>query len=266
MRFALFAALICAGLGTAALLPGRFSRAQTAPVTPVAGYTADLPDYGPAPELTNTAWLNTDRPLRLADLRGQVVLLEMWTFGCYNCVNTLPSVRAWHDLYSSEGLVVIGNHYPEFSYEADFGNVRAALERLEVTWAVGQDNAGAVWSSYNNRYWPTIYLIDKRGHLRYKHIGEGAYATTESNIVELLREDYTPEAQPTATVEPLRSLRVTEVESVNVRAGAGTDTAIIGDIQPGESFVVQGEQAGWYAITYNGQPGYVFGELVTLTP
>ncbi len=259
MRYIIFLLFMVGGAGILALLPAYPGKAQSGSAV----NASDLPDYGLAPELTNSAWLNTERPLRLADLRGQVVLLEMWTYGCYNCVNTLPSIRAWHDLYRDEGLVVIGNHYPEFSYEADFGNVRAALERLEVTWPVAQDNDGAVWSSYNNRYWPTIYLIDKHGHLRYRHIGEGAYATTEAHIQDLLREEYTPEAE--ATAEPLRSLRVTEVESVNVRAGAGTDTAILGSIEPGESFVIEGEQSGWYAIRYNGQPGYVFGDLVSVT-
>jgi thiol-disulfide isomerase/thioredoxin len=242
-------------------------KAQATPPTAEPGptdYRSPLPDLGPAPELTNAAWLNSERPLRLADLRGQVVLLEMWTYGCYNCVNTLPTVRAWHDLYADQGLVVIGNHYPEFAYEADFGNLRAAIQRLDVTWPVAQDNDGAVWSSYNNRYWPTLYLIDKRGHLRYSRIGEGAYATTEANLQDLLREDYTLEST-VPTTEPFQSVQVADVDSVNVRAGAGTDTAIVGSIKPGESFVVQGEQTGWYAILYNGEIGYVFGELVDVT-
>jgi thiol-disulfide isomerase/thioredoxin len=147
-----------------------------------------LPDLGPAPELTAETWLNTEHPLRLADLGGKVVLLEMWTFGCINCQRVIPHLQAWHDSYASQGLVVIGNHYPEFAYERDPDELGQALERLGVTYAVSQDNDGATWRAYGNRYWPTLYLIDKRGRLRYQHIGEGAYSGTESAIQSLLAE------------------------------------------------------------------------------
>jgi thiol-disulfide isomerase/thioredoxin len=149
-----------------------------------------LRDSGPAPELTNEVWLNTDRPLRLADLRGKVVLLDMWTFGCINCQHVIPSLIGWHDTYSSQGLVVIGNHFPEFGYEEDLGNLKDALVRLDVPYAVAQDNDGKTWRAYRNHYWPTLYLIDKRGHLRYQHIGEGAYQETEAAIQALLAEKY----------------------------------------------------------------------------
>jgi len=87
-------------------------------------------------------------------------------------------------------LVVIGNHYPEFSYEEDLDNLKNAIERFEIEYAVAQDNDRATWSAYNNRYWPTLYLIDKQGHLRYTHIGEGAYDETETAIQALLAESY----------------------------------------------------------------------------
>ncbi len=148
----------------------------------------ELPDLGPAPELTNQVWLNADGPLRLADLRGHVVLLDMWTFGCINCQRVIPYLREWHDTYSDQGLVVIGNHYPEFDYERDLENLKEALVRLEVTYPVAQDNDRATWGAYNNRYWPTLYLIDKAGHIRYTHIGEGRYAETEAAIQALLAE------------------------------------------------------------------------------
>lgn len=149
-----------------------------------------LRDFGPAPELTNTTWLNTDTPLRLANLRGKVVLLEMWTFECVNCRNTLPTVKSWYKTYASQGLVVIGNHYPEFAYEADLNNLKAAVKDLGILYPVAQDNAGATWQAYKNNYWPTIYLIDKFGHIRYVHIGEGAYDLTESAIQNLLAQAY----------------------------------------------------------------------------
>jgi hypothetical protein len=105
-------------------------------------------------------------------------------------MNVIPSLRGWHEEYSAEGLVVIGNHYPEFSYEEDLDNLKEAIVRLDVPYAVAQDNEGATWRAYRNRYWPTLYLIDKRGHIRYQHIGEGAYEQTEAAIQALLAESY----------------------------------------------------------------------------
>ena len=100
----------------------------------------------------------------------------------------IPSLRGWHNEYSDDGLVIIGNHYPEFSYEEDLDNLKEALVRLEIPYAVAQDNDGATWRAYKNQYWPTLYLIDKQGHIRYVHIGEGRYAETEENIKALLLE------------------------------------------------------------------------------
>lgn len=166
---------------------------QTAPQPPAdssMSNLASLPDLGPAPELSNETWLNVDAPLRLADLRGKVVLLEMWTFGCINCQHVMPSLKEWHSKYASEGLVIIGNHYPEFNYEADLANLQDAISRYGIEYAVAQDNDGATWRSYKNSYWPTLYLIDKQGHIRYVHIGEGRYTETEENIEALLGEEY----------------------------------------------------------------------------
>lgn len=165
------------------------------PAAPQADVVVNFPnlmlkDFGLAPELTNTIWLNVDQPLRLAALRGKVVLLEMWTFNCINCQHVMPSLKAWHEKYSGQGLVVIGNHYPEFSYEADLGNLKQAIERFQIPYAVAQDNDGVTWRAYHNSYWPALYLIDKTGHIRYTHVGEGAYQETESAIAALLTEPY----------------------------------------------------------------------------
>ena len=153
-------------------------------------FRADLPDLGAAAELNNEVWLNTDRPLRLNELRGKVVLLDMWTFGCINCRNVIPSLRDWYGKYTDQGLVVIGNHFPEFDYERDLNNLKEALTRLDVPYAVAQDNDGGTWRAYRTRYWPTLFLIDKQGHVRYTQIGEGAYAQTEQAIQDLLKETY----------------------------------------------------------------------------
>jgi len=83
---------------------------------------------------------------------------------------------------------VIGNHFPEFKYEQDLDNLKQAVADLDIPYAVAQDNQGETWRAYNNRYWPTLYLIDKNGHLRYVHIGEGAYTDTENAIQALLAE------------------------------------------------------------------------------
>ena len=152
--------------------------------------SGSLPDLGLAPELTNDIWLNADAPLRLADLRGKVVLLEMWTFGCINCQNVMPSLKEWHANYKGQGLVIIGNHYPEFSFEEDLDNLKEAIARFDIQYPVAQDNDGATWRAYNNHYWPALYLIDKQGHIRYVHIGEGRYKETEENIKALLEETY----------------------------------------------------------------------------
>lgn len=102
----------------------------------------------------------------------------------------IPSLREWHNKYASQGLVVIGNHYPEFAYERDLDNLKEALVRLDVPYPVAQDNDRTTWRAYNNHYWPTLYLIDKWGNLRYTHIGEGRYAETEKAIQALLAEPY----------------------------------------------------------------------------
>lgn len=151
---------------------------------------ASLPDLGPAPELTNDTWLNVDAPLRLANLRGKVVIVEMWTFGCINCQNVMPALKEWHNQYKEAGLVIIGNHFPEFSYERDLENLKTAVVQNDIQYAVAQDNNGATWQAYKNIYWPALYLIDKQGRIRYIHIGEGNYKETEQNIQALLAETY----------------------------------------------------------------------------
>lgn len=99
-------------------------------------------------------------------------------------------MREWYEKYKDQGLVIIGNHYPEFSYEADLDNLKQAVIDLNIPYAVAQDNDRKTWSAYKNQYWPTLYLIDKRGHIRYVHIGEGAYDITEAAIQDLLAESY----------------------------------------------------------------------------
>jgi cytochrome c biogenesis protein CcdA/thiol-disulfide isomerase/thioredoxin len=153
--------------------------------------SADLRDYGVAPGFTGLGqWINTpgERPLSMARLRGKVVLIDFWTYSCINCLRTLPHLRAWDRTYRGQGLSIVGVHTPEFAFEHEEGNVRSAVRRLDLDYAVAMDNDFGTWNAFRNRYWPAKYLIDARGHLRYAHFGEGAYDTTESNIRALLAE------------------------------------------------------------------------------
>jgi thiol-disulfide isomerase/thioredoxin len=162
---------------------------QSVPTSPAAtAAQLNLPDLGPAPELENQVWLNTDHPLHIRDLGGKVILLEMWTFDCINCRDVIPSLRGWYQKYSPQGLVIIGNHYPEFDFEKDLANLKEAIQKLDIPYPVAQDNDGKTWSAYHNNYWPTAYLIDKRGHIRFIQIGEGNYEHTEAVIQDLLSE------------------------------------------------------------------------------
>ncbi len=101
-------------------------------------------------------------------------------------------MREWHYKYSPQGLVIIGNHYPEFNTERDLGNLEQAIIDLNIPYVVAQDNDGKTWRAYNNRYWPSLYLIDKWGNIRYRHIGEGRYEETAAAIEALLAEEYNP--------------------------------------------------------------------------
>lgn len=132
----------------------------------------DLPDMGPAPAIENEVWINTETPLSLQTERGKVVLVEFWTFGCINCQRVIPWVKDWHAEFAGPDFEVLSIHYPEFAYEEDYDNVVDATERFEIAYPVAIDNDGRTWSAYHQRYWPTTYLVDRNGRIRYRHIGE----------------------------------------------------------------------------------------------
>jgi cytochrome c biogenesis protein CcdA/thiol-disulfide isomerase/thioredoxin len=147
-----------------------------------------LRDFGPAPEFAGIShWLNA-QPLTIGGLRGQVVLIDFWTYSCVNCLRTLPFLRGWDKAYRDDGLRIVGVHTPEFAFEHELDNVRGAVDRLDLQYAVAIDNDYGTWNAYGNRYWPAKYLIDREGHVRYVHFGEGAYAETERVIRSLLAE------------------------------------------------------------------------------
>jgi cytochrome c biogenesis protein CcdA/thiol-disulfide isomerase/thioredoxin len=145
-----------------------------------------------APAVTDiSAWVNSP-PLTLKQLRGKVVLVDFWTYSCINCLRTLPYLESWDTRYRSKGLVILGVHTPEFSFEHDLGNVRAAVKRLGIKYPVALDNNYGTWNAYHNQYWPADFLIDRTGRIRDYHYGEGAYAQTEQKIRSLLSTSLPP--------------------------------------------------------------------------
>ncbi len=147
-----------------------------------------LEDLGPAPELAGISdWINAE-PLTLASLRGEVVLVHFWTFGCYNCRNVQPYVKAWYGRYKDAGFTVLSVHTPELSFERDIDNVRKAVVDQGVEFPVAFDPDYKTWYGYSNRYWPAFYFVDKGGQIRHEHFGEGDYEGSEQVIRQLLAE------------------------------------------------------------------------------
>jgi cytochrome c biogenesis protein CcdA/thiol-disulfide isomerase/thioredoxin len=173
----------------------------------------DLPDYGQAPAFSGIShWLNTpgDRPLTVRGLRGKVVLIDFWTYSCVNCLRTLPYLESWYRRYAKDGFVIVGVHTPEFAFEHVLSNVRSNAHDLGVRYPVALDNAYGTWNAYGNEYWPAEYLIDRRGHVRHYHFGEGEYEQTEKYIRALLAEPRMklpgaldlPDRTPTGSITP----------------------------------------------------------------
>lgn len=141
-----------------------------------------------APELRDiSGWINAE-PFTLESLRGQVVLVDFWTYTCINCIRTLPYLKDWHEKYAGQGLAIVGVHTPEFDFEKDHENVKMAVAERGLKYRIAQDNDYGTWNAFKNRYWPAKYLVDKDGYIRYTHFGEGAYEETEQKIRELLAE------------------------------------------------------------------------------
>ena len=133
------------------------------------------------------SWLNS-QPLNLEELHGKVVLIDFWTYTCINWRRTLPYINAWSAKYKDQGLVVIGVHTPEFSFEHNQENIHSAIQSMHIGYPVAVDNDYAVWNSFQNQYWPALYLIDAKGEIRFKKFGEGDYQKSELQIQQLLKE------------------------------------------------------------------------------
>jgi len=152
------------------------------------GATGESKPEGPLPPLTGaTAWLNS-APLTPASLRGKVVVIDFWAYSCINCLRAMPYVNAWYRHYKDSGLVVLGIHSPEFAFEKDIDNVRAAVKKFDIQYPVALDNDMTIWKAFSNKFWPAHYFVDAKGQIRGHHFGEGKYAKSEREIRRLLTE------------------------------------------------------------------------------
>lgn len=162
----------------------------------------ELESCGTAPDIMGIdTWLNTPggEGIDLADLRGEVVLIDFWAYSCINCQRSLPHVTAWDAAYRDAGLNVIGIHSPEYAFEKEQRNVEAGINNFGIEYAVGLDNSLSTWTNYRNRYWPATYLVDAEGTVRHIKFGEGGYADTENMIRELLTQANPDVELPAAT-------------------------------------------------------------------
>jgi thiol-disulfide isomerase/thioredoxin len=151
----------------------------------------DKSQFIKAPEFAQVdGYINTynNSPLTLSSLKGKVVLVDFWTYSCINCIRTIPYINDWSQKYADKGLVIVGVHSPEFEFEKNYDNVKAAVQRLGITYPVILDSDHGTWNAYGNQYWPRHYLIDNQGYIRDNHIGEGGYDQTEKAIQSLLAE------------------------------------------------------------------------------
>jgi thiol-disulfide isomerase/thioredoxin len=160
------------------------------------------------------------------------VLVDFWTYTCINCLRTFPALRAWHERYARDGLVIVGVHTPEFAFERQRDNVERAVEDNELRYPVAQDNEYATWNAWGNHYWPAKYLIDARGRVRYAHFGEGAYGETERAIRTLLEE-----------AGERRLPAASEVRPATAAAGVQTPETYLGT-QRAEGFAGKPPEAG----------------------
>jgi thiol-disulfide isomerase/thioredoxin len=191
-RFLTYLGLGALGIGSASCAAQIGSSSPSTPIaskTPVETTAVDKKSKASSQKLPEfqgiSQWLNSN-PLSVQELKGNVVLIQFWTFSCINCQRTLPYVTKWHEQYAARGLKIIGVHTPEFAFERETNNIKDAMQKHGILYPVPIDNEFKTWKAYGNEYWPHIYLADRQGNLVYDHIGEGAYDRTEQTIKQLL--------------------------------------------------------------------------------
>jgi thiol-disulfide isomerase/thioredoxin len=175
------------GTGPLAVLSNGISRLTSGGQMIPSGRITEQTKAPTAPELKSGLWINSE-PLTLKNLQGRVVLIEFWTFACYNCQNTLPTIKKWDTQYRDKGLTIIGVHTPELDYESNIDNLRREVVKLGLKYPIVTDNDYSTWKAYGVEAWPTLFLLDKQGRVRWTHVGEGAYNETEAAIKNLLAE------------------------------------------------------------------------------
>ncbi len=164
----------------------------------------DKSGFKMAPNLVGIAhYLNTTPEKLSKEMKDKVILYDIWTYSCINCIRTLPYITAWDDKYADQGLLIIGIHSPEFEFEKDPENVKMAIEKYGIGYPVVLDNDMETWKAFDNRYWPRKYIADHEGYIRYDHIGEGGYKETEKIIQQLLDERNTSLGIQMASAAPL---------------------------------------------------------------
>jgi thiol-disulfide isomerase/thioredoxin len=214
-----------------------------------------------------TEWLNSE-PLGPAELRGHVMLVNFWTLTCINWLRQEPYVRAWSEAYRDDGLIVIGVHTPEFSFEHDIEGVRHATEERAIDYPVAVDNHYEVWSAFDNHYWPALYFVDKDGVIRGQHFGEGRYEESERVIQELLgveREVVSVEgvgAEAAADWDHLRTpetyLGYARDQQAAPRDGLSlNEWALVGDWKTGPENVALGQAGGSIAFRFHARDAHL---------
>ncbi len=173
--------------------------------------------YERAKEIVDPSGFINTKPFKLADIVGKkIILLDFWTYSCINCQRTTPYLNAWYEKYHSKGLEIVGIHTPEFSFEKNYENVAANVQKMGIKYPVVLDNNSATWDAYQNRFWPNEYLIDKDGFIVYEHAGEGNYDVTEHKIQELLGEIAQTQTAPKGVID----VNFQEVKSPETYFGA----------------------------------------------
>jgi len=187
MAVAIVAVGYATGRGPLAVVSGYVSRLTSGGQMVPSRSVTEETKAPAAPEIANGMWINSE-PLTLKSLHGRVVLIEFWTFGCNNCRNTLPRLKEWDTQYRDKGLTIIGVHTPELDRERDINQLRREVAQLGIKYPVVTDQDYTTWKAYGVEAWPTVFVLDKQGRVRWNRVGEGYYVETEQVIQKLLAE------------------------------------------------------------------------------
>jgi thiol-disulfide isomerase/thioredoxin len=206
-----------------------------------------------------TGWVNSD-PLGSAELRGHVVLVNFWTLTCINWLRQEPHVRAWSQAYRDDGLIVLGVHTQEFSFEHELELVRRATRVREIDYPVAADNDYAVWEAFTNQYWPALYFVDGEGIIRDQHFGEGRYEKSEREIQKLLgieRELVSVEGAGVEAAADWDHLNTPETYLGYGRGDQGNLWTLAGDWTVERECVVLGQAGGSIAFRFHARDAHL---------